>query len=73
MISWIPTSIGASYETAKDILSVDAADLKDVNAEIRFLKKEANMFYLTLKKLIAINVLPENVSIHVDIINLADM
>lgn len=69
----IPTSIGASYETAKDILSVDAADLKDVNAEIRFLKKEANMFYLTLKKLIAINVLPENVSIHVDIIHLADM
>lgn len=69
----IPTSIGASYQTAKDILSVDAADLKDVNAEIRFLKKEANMFYLTIKKMMAINVLPENIQIRIEVIRLADI
>ena len=69
----IPTSVGASYETAKDILAVDAADLKDVKAEIRFLRKEANMFYLTLKKLLAMIILPENVSIQIDIVSLIDM
>lgn len=68
----IPTSIGASYQTAKDILSVDAADLKDVNAEIRFLKKEANMFYLTVKKMLAINVLPKNIQICIEVVRLAD-
>lgn len=66
----IPTSIGASYQTAKEILSVDAADLKDVNAEIRFLKKEASMFYLTLKKLLAMNVLSEKVSVNIGVVRL---
>lgn len=49
----IPTSIGASYQMAQDILSIEAADIDDVDSEKRFLMKEANMFYLTLKKLLA--------------------
>ena len=48
----IPTSIGASYQMARDILSIEAADLIDTNSEKRFLMKEADMFYLTLKKLL---------------------
>ena len=49
----IPTSIGASYQTARDILSIDAADIADVDSETRFLMKEADMFYLTLRKLLS--------------------
>lgn len=49
----IPTSIGASYQMARDILSIEAADIDDMDSEKRFLMKEANMFYLTLKKLLA--------------------
>lgn len=62
----IPTSIGASYQTAQEILSVDAADLIDENAEVRFLKKEANMFYLTLKKLMDINTQESNIPVSID-------
>lgn len=64
----IPTSIGASYQTAQKILSVDAADLIDKNAEVRFLKKEANMFYLTLKKLMEINTPKSNTPVSIDLL-----
>ena len=59
----IPTSIGASYQMARDILSIEAADVDDMYSEKRFLMKEANMFYLTLKKLIAEESLDANVEI----------
>ena len=65
----IPTSIGASYQTAQEILSVDAADLIDENAEVRFLKKEANMFYLTLKKLLKMNTHDDIIPVSIDILH----
>ena len=65
----IPTSIGASYETAQEILSVDAADLIDENAEVRFLKKEANMFYLTLRKMLEMNVHDDTIPVSIDILH----
>lgn len=49
----LPTSIGASYQMAQDILSIEAAGIDDVDSEKRFLMKETNMFYLILKKLLA--------------------
>ena len=48
---------------ARDILSIEAADVDDMYSEKRFLMKEANMFYLTLKKLIAEESLDANVEI----------
>lgn len=69
----IPTSIGASYQTIQKILSVDASDIHDSNAEYRFLKKEANLFYLTLKKLLATHSLSSNVSISLSTITLPGM
>ena len=65
----IPTSIGASYETAQEILSVDAADLIDENAEVRFLKKEANMFYLTLRKMLEMNTHDDIIPVSIDILH----
>lgn len=69
----IPTSISASYQTIQAILSVDASDIHDANAEYRFLKKEANLFYLTLKKLLATHSLPRNVSVSLSTITLPGM
>lgn len=62
----IPTSIGASYQMARDILSIDAADLIDTNSEKRFLMKEADMFYLTLKKLLTNDLTSYNKDIILD-------
>ena len=69
----IPTSISASYQTTQEILAVDAADIHDEHAEYRFLKKEANLFYLTLKKLLATHSLPSNVSVNLSTIALPGM
>lgn len=62
----IPTSIGASYQMARDILSIEAADIDDVSSEKRFLMKEANMFYLTLRKLLANENFNDDVKIILD-------
>lgn len=59
----IPTTIGTSYETAAKILSIDAADIEDDENRIRFLRKESNTFYHTLKRLTKENNLP-NVNIN---------
>lgn len=65
----IPTSIGASYQMARDILSIDAADIIDTDSENRFLEKEANMFFLTLKKLLIKETLGNDIEIIISRLN----
>ncbi|OPX91639.1 MAG: putative nucleotide-binding protein containing TIR-like domain protein [Pelotomaculum sp. PtaB.Bin104] len=47
----IPTTLTASYDTVKKILSLDADDKNDNNAEERFLMKEVDLFIFSLKKI----------------------
>ena len=64
-----PTSLVASYSTAKMILNIDADDGKDVFAEERFNAKELDLFIVTLKNILredyvikAINLYYPNIS-----------
>lgn len=47
-----PTTVGTSYDTAKMILSIDADDENDRDAQIRFTTKELNLFEATARKLL---------------------
>lgn len=54
---------------ARDILSIDAADIIDTDSENRFLEKEANMFFLTLKKLLIKETLGNDIEIIISRLN----
>ena len=52
MIIDLPTTLLASYETAVNILNIDADEQKEEGQKIRFLTKELDLFNATLKKIL---------------------
>lgn len=61
-----PSIIGTSYDTAKMILSIEANDYDDMDAQRRFILKEINIFEATIKSLLSYKFLKQTLDENYD-------